>query len=95
MKSLVLSLGVLLSVSSSFAGVSVIIDGQNYSCSQGGSGGGNQCECLAEKRTYGDWGWVAKKRGDSVSNFNGRYDTEAEALRECQRWTVSNSQCYN
>lgn len=93
MKTLILTLTLLTSpLAQAASSVNVIIDGESYSCSKGGSGGGNQCECVI--REYGGgWRWDAFKRG-SLVNSNYTYEKKDSAESECQFWIKSNSACY-
>ena len=74
--------------------VSVTIDGVNYTCSQGGNGGGNQCECATTGAIgVSGWRWAATKRGVRMDYSEG-YTTEADAARACRNWTLNSPNCY-
>ncbi|MCO5142866.1 MAG: hypothetical protein M9962_07240 [Oligoflexia bacterium] len=95
MKTLTLAFGLILTSLTSVqaaSNVSVMIDGQNYSCSQGGSSPGNRCECVVLPYRSG-YEYYAYKNGTQIHN-GYTYDTEAEASSRCRQYIISNSSCY-
>jgi hypothetical protein len=92
MKTLILTLALLSSpLAQAASSVNVIIDGESYSCSKGGSGGGNQCECVVTP-DGSRFKWTAFKRGNALDYW---YEETREAAESrCKYWIASNSSCY-
>ena len=73
--------------------VTVQVDGESFTCGKGGSGGGNQCECVSSSPSDGKWRWDAYKRGTRM-NSNWYYSTQAEADGACRQYILSETSCY-
>lgn len=85
--------GVFITSSTFAAQVSVTIDGVSYSCAQGGSGGGNQCECSFEKSVGEYYRWFATKKGNQIKSVLS--SNRKEAADECRLFISTESRCYN
>jgi hypothetical protein len=93
MKTLILTLALLSSpLAQAASSVNVIIDGESYSCSKGGSGGGNQCNCTYYQGSSTNWWYEVYKRGSRIQDSSANSKEEAEAA--CQRWILSHQECY-
>lgn len=94
MKTLLVTLALLSSpLAQAASSVNVIIDGESYSCSKGGNGSGNLCECVVSYDSFDrNWKWAAFKRGAQQRASSSTSKESAE--EDCQKWTKTNSTCY-
>lgn len=72
--------------------VAVTIDGDTYTCSKGGSGGGSACTCETHVN-MDNYGYTIKYQGKVISGHRPWWDSELRALNACAQERATHSIC--